>query len=359
MSRHVLLAVWNLGRGGAERMVVDLARRLPKRGYIPRIVALGGGGPMEEEIRAAGIDLEIGPETLDRRETRAFAQRVLASLPSDTIVHTHLGADHWLGWPAKRRGYAWVSTCHNDDRDDPWWKRRLRVWAWNRAHAVVCESETVKRFWVTQGLSPKRVQVIPNGIDLARFTPKTRLTYGDVPLIVTIGRLAAQKRQEWLLRALAPIHVPWRLELVGDGALRGPLEALADTLGIRGRVSFRGAVSDVRPFLQRADLFAFPSAWEGQGIAVLEAAASGVPLLLSDRPAFREWLDADAATFVADDVAAWTEAFEHALRAPETMQAQGWKAYEAACRFGSLEKMIDAYVACYESVVAYAHSARQ
>ncbi len=340
-------------------MVVDLARRLPKRGFIPRIVALGGGGSLEEEIRALGIELEIGPETADRRETRAFAQRVLASLPSDTIVHTHLGADHWLGWPAKRRGFAWVSTCHNDDRDDPWWKRRLHVWTWNRAHAVACVSETVKGFWMAHGLSPERVRTIPNGIDLARFTPKTRLTYGDVPLLVTVGRLAPQKRQEWLLRALAPIHLPWRLELVGDGPLRGSLEALADTLGIRGRVSFRGAVADVRPFLQRADLFAFPSAWEGQGIAVLEAAASGVPLLLSDRPAFREWLDEDAATFIADDLSAWTEALERALHAPEAMRLQGWKAYEAVCRVGSLERMIDAYVSCYESAVTYAHSARQ
>lgn len=359
MSRHVLLAVWSMGRGGAERMVVDLARRLPKRGFIPRIVALGGGGPLEEEVRALGIDLEIGPETTDRRETRAFARRVLASLPSDTIVHTHLGADHWLGWPAKRRGFAWVSTCHNDDRDDPWWKRRLHVWTWNRAHAVACVSETVKRFWMAEGLSPERVLTIPNGIDLARFTPKTRLTYGDVPLLVTVGRLAPQKRQEWLLRALAPIHRPWRLELVGDGPLRGPLEALAETLGIRGRVSFRGAVADVRPFLQRADLFAFPSAWEGQGIAVLEAAASGVPLLLSDRPAFREWLDDGAATFVADDLSAWTEALEYALRTPEAMQLQGWNAYEAVCRVGSLDAMIDAYVSCYAFAVTYAHSARQ
>ncbi len=314
---------------------------------------------MEADIRAAGIDLEIGPETADRRQTRAFAQRVLVSLPSDTIVHTHLGADHWLGWPARRRGFSWVSTCHNDDRDDAWWKRRLRVWTWNRAHAVACVSEAVKAFWIAKGVCSELLRVIPNGIELARFTPKTRLTYGDTPFVLTIGRLVPQKRQEWLLRALAPIHAPWRLEILGDGPLHASLEALAETLGIRGRVSFRGAVGDVRPFLQRADLFAFPSAWEGQGIAVLEAAASGVPLLLSDRPAFREWLGEASATFVGDDLAAWTEALQLALHDPETMQAQAWNAYEDACRVGSLESMIDAYVACYQSVVPYAHSPRQ
>lgn len=359
MSRHILLALWNLGRGGAERMVVDLARRLPKRGFIPRIVALGGGGPMEEEIRASGIDLEIGPETADRRQTRAFAQRLLASLPSDTIVHTHLGADHWLGWPAQRRGFPWISTCHNDDRDDAWWKRYLRVWTWNRAQAVVCVSETVKAFWTAKGLRLKRTPVIPNGIDLARFTPKTRLTYGDVPLVLTVGRLVPQKRHEWLLRALSPIHTPWRLEILGEGPLRGRLEALADELGIRGRVSFRGVVADVRPFLQRADLFAFSSAWEGQGIAVLEAAASGVPLLLSDRPAFREWLDEESAFLIPEDIATWTEQLQAALTDPEAMQARAWKAYEAVCRVGSLETMLDAYVRCYESVIPYAHPPRQ
>mgnify|MGYP000938640523 CR=1 FL=1 len=357
--RHVLLALWDLGRGGAERMAIDLARRLPKQGFIPRIAALGGGGSLEEEIRAAGLELTVGPATTDRRQTRAFSRRLLASLPNGTIIHTHLGADHWLGLAAKKAGFPWLSTCHNDDRDDPWWKRRLKVWTWNRADRVVCVSETVRRFWQGRGLDARRTTVIPNGLELQRFTPKTRLTYHDTPLILTVGRLVPQKRQEWLLRALAPIRGPWKLEIVGDGPLRRPLEALADELGIRGRVSFRGVVGDVRPFFARADLFAFPSAWEGQGISLLEAAASGLPLLVSDRPAFREWLGESSAFFLPDEISAWTERLAHVLQHPEDAQARAWRAYEDVLRFAPIERMVEAYAACYHETVRYAHLARQ
>ncbi len=359
MSRHVVLALWTLGRGGAERMVVDLARRLPKRGYIPRIVALGGGGDLEEEVRASGIELSIAPRTHDRRATMLFTRQMLAELTSDAIVHTHLGADHWFGYLASRKGHAWVSTIHNDDRDESWMKQRLHVWTWNRVQGLACVSRAVQEFWQENGLKNTRLNVIPNGIDLARFTPRTKLTYQDTPLIVSVGRLVPQKRHEWLLRALAPIHTPWRLEIVGDGPLRGTLEALADTLGIRPRVAFRGVVSDVRSVFARADLFALPSAWEGQGIVVMEAAASGVPLLLSDRPAFREWLDETSACLIPDDISAWTEALESALYDPSRMQKQAWHAYEQVCAFGDVERMVDAYVELYEKTLFYAHSSRE
>lgn len=331
-------------------MVVDLARRLPKRGYIPRVVAIGGGGPLEEEIRDAGIELMIGPATHDRRVTHAFAKRVVAGLASDTIVHTHLGADHWIGVPAKKRGLAWVSTCHNDDRDDPWWKRRVKVWTWNQADRVAAVSNAAKRFWEEQGAKSDHWRTIPNGIELSRFTPKTHLTYGDVPFIATVGRLVEQKRHEWLLRALAPIEHPWRLEFIGDGPLRGRLEALADALGIRPRVSFRGVLPDVRQALARADLFAFSSAWEGQGIAVLEAAASGVPLLLSDLPVFHEWLGDASALFVEESIDAWTNAFEGALLDVRAMQVQAWHAYEDVCRSGGIETMVTSYAELYQSL---------
>ncbi len=340
-------------------MVVDLARHLPQRGFIPRVVTLSGGGPLHEELRSCGIDVDIGPETSDRRETKRFADRILASLPSDTIVHTHLGADHWLGLKARSRGLAWVSTCHNDDRDDAWWKRRVKTYAWNRAHAVACVSKAVETFWRERGLTSDRVEVIPNGIELDRFTPKTRTQYSDVPLIMTVGRLVPQKRHEWLLRALAPIQSPWKLELIGDGPLRNRLEAIADELGIRPRVSFRGVLPNIPSILPRADLFAFPSAWEGQGISVLEAAASGIPLVLSDLPVFREWLNEDAATFVPETIEAWTEQLRHLLMHPAEAQQQAWNAHAAVMKGGSIETMVDAYVACYREAYLYAHSSRQ
>ena len=357
-NKHVALALWDLGRGGAERVVIDLARRLPQHGYIPRIIAMGGGGPLADEIRALGFDLDIGPETRDRRHTKRFADRMIASLASDTIVHTHLGADHWLGLAAKKRGHAWVSTCHGHDQDDSWFRRRMKTWTWNKTDTMICVSHAVATFWKKYGLKHPHLKTIPNGIDLAKFRPKTRVNYSDVPTIVTIGRLVSEKRQAWLLRALAPIQLPWRLEILGDGPLRNELEALADELGIRPRVSFRGVVADVRPILSKADLFAFSSATEGRPMAVLEAAASGVPLLVGDQPLYHEWLSDRSAAFVSESIEDWTNQLQRLLTHPDQGQKQAWNAYEDVCRVGSLDRMVASYVACYREAETYAHSAR-
>lgn len=333
-------------------MVVDLARRLPRRGWVPTVVALGGGGGLEEELRSNGIDVMIGPDTADRRATHAFAQQVMARCSQETVFHTHLGADQWLGYPAHKRGFPWMVTAHNDDRDLPWLKRKLRVFAWNRAQRVTCVSKAVQAFWRQQGVDPSRLEVLPNGIDLTRFSPKTTLQYADTPLIVCVGRLTEQKRQSWLLRALAELDDrPWRLEFVGDGPMRAELEALTDELGLRPRVTFRGVVADVRSVYQRADLFALSSVWEGQGLVVLEAAAAGVPLILSDRPVFREWLNDASALFVEESLSAWTEAFAQALHRPKEMQSRAWKAHEAVTRVGDIEQMVDRYVDLYHKLL--------
>lgn len=333
-------------------MVVDLARRLPKRGWVPTVAALGGGGGLEEELRSSGIEVIIGPETQDRRATHTFAQHVIARCSQETVFHTHLGADQWLGYPAHKRGFPWMVTAHNDDRDLPWLKRKMRVFAWNRAQRVACVSKAVQAFWRQQGVRSSQLEVLPNGIDLTRFSPKTTLQYADDPLIVCVGRLTEQKRQAWILRALAELDDrPWRLEFVGDGPMRGELEALTDELGLRPRVTFRGVVTDVRPVYQRADLFALSSAWEGQGLVVLEAAAAGVPLILSDRPVFREWLNDASALFVEESLPAWTEAFAQALHRPKDMQLRAWQAYEAVTRVGDVERMVDRYVELYDELL--------
>ena len=102
------------------------------------------------------------------------------------------------------------------------------------------------------------------------------------PMLLTVGRLAAQKDQATLLDALARLKdSQWRLTIVGDGPLRGDLERQTALLGLASRITFAGFV-DPLPHYAAADLFVLPSRWEGFPAVALEALAAGLPVIATD-----------------------------------------------------------------------------
>ena len=155
----------------------------------------------------------------------------------------------------------------------------LTALIWRNARAVVGNSaglcDLARSFM--PGLS---VPEIPNGVDTSRFSPLVRESNGQCELLF-VGRLAPQKGVNILLHALSRLPAGWRLRIAGDGPERGRLAALAASLGIVDRVVFLGWTQrDELPALYRsADVFVFPSYDEGMPNVVLEALASGLPIV--------------------------------------------------------------------------------
>lgn len=138
-----------------------------------------------------------------------------------------------------------------------------------------------------------KVHIIPNGIAVDDFhfneekRREQRLLLGieDQYVVGTVGRFAPEKNQTFLLEIFVGVlrqKPNAALLLVGDGPLRSSLEAQARALGIYERCIFYGFTSDVPPLLFAMDAFCLPSFFEGNGIAAIEAQATGLPCLLSD-----------------------------------------------------------------------------
>lgn len=132
-------------------------------------------------------------------------------------------------------------------------------------------------------------------------------------LLLNVGRLTSQKNQSVLIRALARIPTA-RLVVAGGGPLEADYRTLADELGVAERLHLLGDVprEAIADLYGAADLFVFPSRWETFGLAAVEAALAGLPVIASDLAVLREVLGSNedgAATFVAwDEVEAWTAA---------------------------------------------------
>ncbi len=363
MSDHksrITQVLWSLGRAGAERMVFDLVSCLKDR-YDMRLVAAGGGGAMEAEFRSLGIDVVVVPSHLDKHALLKCLSRELREHRPD-LLHTHLGGDVWAGIPAWwQRVHPWISTAHNEDQDDPWMRHMLRSWAAKRTDHTVCVSHVVKMYTHNEFATPlQRLSVIPNGIDVSLIEPRPPRPFHDVPRLLVVGRLVKQKGHELLLRGLVPVKRPWHLDICGDGPERVRLERLTESLGLLPRVTFHGVVSDIQRRLTRADVFCLPSRWEGQSLAMLEAAATAVPMVLSDLPVFHEWFDAASATFAAvDGPDAWTRAIEEVLKNHSLAIARAMRAREIVVKRGTREVMAESYAAVYDRwLKTYAHSSR-
>lgn len=344
-----------LGMGGAEKIVYELVRRLPEHGFDAKAVAIMAGGPLEEAFRAQKLPLDI----LFRRDRFGFSTlrdlNRLLYLQKPDVVHTHLfGADAWGRLAAfRRRVRIIVSTEHNINPSYGRIKRWVNRLFAKKTDAFVAVSEEVKRVMVKKdGIKAKKIKTIVNGIDLAGVIPRGGHSFHDIPRLITVGRLYPQKNHATLFRALAQIKKPWRLRIVSDGPLEGELRALAERLRIAPRLEWLGVRQDVPKLLAESDLFCFPSAWEGLGLAALEAVAAGVPAIVSDIPPLREALKEEDVTFVpAYDVAAWTRAIEAALDDPVAAVAQAARAMPGVRAKFSADRMVTAYAALYRRLL--------
>jgi glycosyltransferase involved in cell wall biosynthesis len=173
------------------------------------------------------------------------------------------------------------------------------------------------------------------------------------PILLNVGRLAAQKNQDILIRALACLPQA-HLVIAGGGLEKDSFHALAVTLGVEDRVHMLGALpaSDIADLYAAADLFVFPSTWETFGLAAVEAAMVGMPMVVADLPVLREVLRTDGSEPVAfvmpHDTEGWISRIAEALAKPASASSVAAFA-RAIGRKYSLQRMTESYRSLFEA----------
>lgn len=153
---------------------------------------------------------------------------------------------------------------------------------WRKAAAVVANSKGLLELAQAFDMNIS-IDVIPNGVSATLFTPTSR--HWEPAQLLIVGRVVYQKGIDLLLEALAGIgQLEWKLSIAGDGPLRGILEQKAQLLGIAERVSFLGwqSKTELLEHYNQANLLVYPSRHEGMPNVVLEAMASGLPVIASE-----------------------------------------------------------------------------
>jgi glycosyltransferase involved in cell wall biosynthesis len=191
---------------------------------------------------------------------------------------------------------------------------------------------------------------LPNGVDLQRFAPSARPPHGPC-VIGTVGGLRPEKDHRALLAAFAAMRQPARLLLVGDGPLAGALAAEVAAAGLADRVEFAGAVAEPAAAYRRMDVFALSSRTEQMPLSLLEAMASGLPVVSTDVGDVRRVLPPAAAGGVVPrgEPRAMAAALDALVADPPRRAAEG-AANRARCEQQyALAGCLDRFLAVYSA----------
>ncbi len=360
----------SLAPGGLENGVVNVARRLHGRGFDMRAACLRFRGDFAERMPGPAKVFVAGKKSGFTPGAAWRLRRHLIETRTD-VIHTHnLGTLVYAALatfggrlrPIVHGEHGQIQKQELNTKR--LWQRRFFFRCCKRLHVV---SSSVRENLAALGLAPREsIAVITNGVECDRYQPPADkaaareaigLSAAD-QVIGIVGRLVALKRHKMLFEAFAMIagEIPQaRLLVVGDGGDdREDILAAMRANPFAPRIVWAGHQNNLRSYYQAMDLLAAPSEIEGLSNVVLEAMASGVPVLAHSACGNAEVIDNEANGLLREmnDPQSLARELSSALRLPERLAGLGREARLRAQQSFSMESMVAGYAELYRSAVA-------
>ncbi len=359
--------------GGTERVVWELATRLPPERFAPRVWLSPSSGLNElaTALREADVPVERVPEVDSRWAFRDMVRTWRALRRArPTILHMHHvwpTADRYLSELAVWAGVPHqVVTEHLAGESHSASQRTLKRRELRRASAVTTVSRAVADSLAQDLQVPReRFMVVPNGADRPREEeerPEARRLRAEMrvgfarPLLVAVGRLEEQKGHLVLLEAasrLRALGLDFVLAVAGQGSLAGELAERARQLGLEERIRWMGQLEEPGPLLLAADVFVLPSRWEGMPLTLLEAMARGRAVVASGVGGVPEVVvdGVNGLLVPPGDPEVLTQALGRLCRAPAERELLGEEAAETVRSTYTWERVVEGFEAVYDEVL--------
>jgi glycosyltransferase involved in cell wall biosynthesis len=300
--RRILFVLPTLNLAGSQTVVVELARGLDRDCYDLAVCCLLGFGHFEAELRDVGAELHLlRPAGLKDVRLPFRLARLIRESGVDLVSSHYHPFDFWVAAGARLAGVPCVVTKHSTHDNDPYpplLRSWIERWTQRLATGYVAVSESVADHMVQmRGIDPDGVQVVYNGVDPAPFGRRgayresARAEFGYGPAHRVVGTVANLHRRtkgyEVLVEAIPAVVREFpdaRFLWVGVdlGGFAAELTERAAELGVADHLTLAGRRDDVPRLLAAMDLFVLPSTFEGLGIVLIEAMASGLPVVASE-----------------------------------------------------------------------------
>ena len=358
---RVLQVFGVMNYGGAENFIMNVFRNVDRSKILfDFVVHSNEEGKFDQEIKELGGTIYKCPrfKGTNYLKYKKWWHLFFKEHPEYSIIHTHIRSTASIFLKiAKKYNLKTISHSHSTSNGkgiSSFVKRMLQKNICKYSDlCLACSIEAGKWLFGNKIINSEKFKIIKNGIDLekyglntavrARIRKEMRVLDEEI-LLVHVGRFHESKNHDFLLKVFYEISnysQKYKLLLVGDGELRKHIENQIATYNIQKRVILVGNVSNVNDYLQASDCFVFPSKWEGLPMTVIEAQASGLPCLVSNRITNEVAVTSLVEMLSIDDVSIWTKriifnGFEKKDSKSEIIEA-GYSINDVC------EKLIDAY----------------
>ncbi len=356
---RVMFLITSMPVGGAETLLVNLIRRLDRQRFLPSLACFKSLGPLGETM-ASEIPTfhDLIKHKYDALVVRRLS-RIMRANRIDAVVTVGAGDKMFWGRLAARRANASVVLCalHSTGWPDAIGRlnRSRLLTRWTDAFIGVADAHG-KHLIERERFPAAKVRVIPNGVDTARFHPlrdatSLRRQLGlpwSAPLAGIVAALRPEKNHELFLRAAARARaqVPGaQFLIIGDGPQRGRLVQLAAELRLEGAVHFLGMRADVPELLAALDVFVLTSKMEANPVSILEAMASGKPVIAPRVGSIGDSVIDGETGFLTEpnDERQVAERLVELLADPPLARSLGEAGRQAVVSRWSLERMVEGY----------------
>lgn len=365
--------IYRLDVGGLQNGVVNLINRLPADRFRHVVICATDYTDFRDRIQRDDVEVyalhkQAGQDFgLYLRLFRLLRRLRPALLHSRNLATVECQLSAWLARvPCRVHGeHGWdVNDPDGNNRKYQWLRRMFIPFV----HRYVPLSRELERYLVEKvGVPDYKITRIYNGVDTERFNPQGKRSlpesFGvaeDLIVIGTVGRMHGVKDQLTLVRAFTRLTelVPeakdkLRLVLVGDGPLRVQAEAILSEYGVRQAAWLPGEREDIPDILRAMDLFVLPSSAEGISNTVLEAMASGLPVVATAVGGNPELVQEGecGALVPPGDPAALADVLAAYVRDPERLRSHGEAARVRAETQFSLAGMLERYARLYDTLL--------
>lgn len=305
MNKKLAIVNHNLGSGGAEKLIYDMALELKNMNIKFSIILLTSVNDIYgKKLQEVGIDVIYLSNKWDIYSPKNIL-RLRKILKDYDIVHTHTyAAQLWVAFTSLflNKNKKYITTEHNTNnrRREISYFKYLDNWMYSRYNKIISITDATQinlKKWLNNKNEQKYL-IINNGINLEKYYSTFAINRKEIApnlkdedvLICMIGRFSEQKDQKTLIKSMQFLDESYKLILLGDGDKKNE-EKLTEELNLKDRIYFLGYKSNVAEIVKSCDIAVLSSHWEGFGLAAVESMALGIPTIGSDVEGLKDVLE--------------------------------------------------------------------
>ncbi|MBN8835547.1 MAG: hypothetical protein ABS68_00465 [Niastella sp. SCN 39-18] len=349
-KKKILHIIYNLGRGGAETMLVGVLKKLGQ--YHNIVVTISDVNDFKEEL-VCDQHISFSGNSLTQLPAMVSKLKKIIRDQKPHLVHSHLPYSNFVARLATPASIPLVTTIHTAISaavDYKKWIIRFLdrfTYRFRKSTIIAVSQQALRDYFSVLHVKPGKAFVIYTFIDSSQFI----FTKGPIEMdpirIICIGSMRKNKNFEYLIQAFTLIRDKnIQLDIYGYGPAFEYYQNLINEAKVN--IHLKGLVKNIHELIGSYHIFAMPSKFEGFSLSVLEAMASGRPLLLSDIPSFREQCEDCAVYFDLQNPGDFIMKLNALLANPENMKLLGEKGYYRAMNNFTIEHHVKLLTGLYE-----------